>query len=53
MGFFYDNSVIVLIQKVFRRPADVTMWLFTGMIVVGTLYTMIAVGPQPKPRRDR
>ncbi|SCU78463.1 LAFA_0A06722g1_1 [Lachancea sp. 'fantastica'] len=55
MGFFYNNSVIALIQRVFRRPADATMWLFTGMIVIGTLYTMIAVGPQskPKPRRDR
>ncbi|SCU77591.1 LAME_0A01618g1_1 [Lachancea meyersii CBS 8951] len=53
MGFFNNNSVIVLIQRLFRRPADAAMWLFTGMIVVGTLYTMLGTGPQPKRGRGR
>ncbi|CUS24781.1 LAQU0S19e01486g1_1 [Lachancea quebecensis] len=52
MSFFYQNSVIMCIQRVCRRPGDAAMWLFTGLVVVGTLYTMIApVDYRRRPRR--
>ncbi|SCU81748.1 LANO_0B04060g1_1 [Lachancea nothofagi CBS 11611] len=51
MGFFNDNSIIMTIQRIFRRPSDAAMWLFTGMIVVGTFYTMLGMGPKSKKAR--
>lgn len=50
MSFFYQNSVIMTIQRIFRRPADTAMWLFTGMIVAGTIYTMLAPVSYPHKR---
>ncbi|SCU93016.1 LADA_0G00892g1_1 [Lachancea dasiensis] len=53
MAFFYDNSVIGAIQKIFRRPSDAAMWLFTGMIVIGTFYTILGPAPGPGPNAKR
>lgn len=45
MGFFNDNPVIEFCHRVFRRPGDVLMWLFTGLIVSSTLYLILAPFP--------
>ncbi|SCU80992.1 LAMI_0B04412g1_1 [Lachancea mirantina] len=40
MAFFHDNPVINAIHRLLRRPADAAMWLFTAMVVTGTVYTL-------------
>ncbi|SMN20860.1 similar to Saccharomyces cerevisiae YBL039W-B Putative protein of unknown function [Maudiozyma saulgeensis] len=45
MGFFNDNIVIEYFHKLFRKPGDFLMWLFTGLIVSSTLYLILAPFP--------
>ena len=45
MGFFKDNIVIDYFQRFFRRPGDILMLLFTGLIVTSSLYLILAPFP--------
>ncbi|CAB4254982.1 similar to Saccharomyces cerevisiae YBL039W-B Putative protein of unknown function [Maudiozyma barnettii] len=45
MGFFKDNVVIEFFHRFFRKPGDILMWLFTGLIVTSTLYLILAPFP--------
>ncbi|SCW03722.1 LAFE_0G16776g1_1 [Lachancea fermentati] len=49
MSFFYHNTVIQTCQRIFRRPADAAMWLFTALVVASTVYTLV----WPSGRRPR
>lgn len=45
MGFFSDNPIIEFCHILFKRPGDVLMWLFTGIVVSSSLYLILAPFP--------
>lgn len=54
MGFFYDNPIIEFCHKIVRKPENVLVWLFTGMVVGSSLYMILfATLPDDRPDENR
>ncbi|CCK71019.1 Min6p KNAG_0F03570 [Huiozyma naganishii CBS 8797] len=53
MWFYQRNPLWEWLRRAVQRPADVFMWLFTGIIVGSTVYLILGLPGPPTTGRDR
>ncbi|EDO18818.1 hypothetical protein Kpol_1028p94 [Vanderwaltozyma polyspora DSM 70294] len=41
MGFYRNNSVFEFFDRIFKKPADLLMWMFTGIIITSTFLLLL------------